>query len=126
MATTQLPLELLASEQLTVSSSAVGITAAKLKATTGDTQPLDIIKAFFHHDGGGKIYHAETWPARGDVAAVSDPSNTGANGEIPQQPGDKWAVSGLEAVTEWKAIKNDGSSDATIAIQIYGRRFYNS
>ena len=102
-----LPLVDTAEEQLTVSSSAVGITAAKL--LDSNSQPENIIRATFHHQSGGAIYHS---------SVTADPSDTGANGEIQQEVGSRWAIKGREAIAAWRAKKANGVSDATVQITL--------
>ena len=92
--TTSLPLVLLVGEQLTISSSAVTVTTALFADSSTPSKALNAI------------------------AAVS---NSGANGEIEQSVGDKWEVTGLDALKVWEAILDSGASDATINVALYGR-----
>lgn len=121
----QLPAVLLAQEQLTVSTSEKAITAATFTNSASVVQPLDVLYGIFSHLSGGKIYHTEKWAARGlgdkAIAAIASVSNAGANGEIEQKVGDKWKVSGLEALKVWTAIIDSGAADALINVTLYGR-----
>ena len=117
----QLPAVLLAQEQLTVSTSEKTITGTKFDNGASPAQNLDVLYGIFSHLSGGKIYHAEKWLARGDIAAVATVSNSGANGEIEQEVGDKWKVSGVDALKVWTAIIDSGGADALINVALYGR-----
>lgn len=102
-------LTLLNSEQLTVSTTAVGITLTKFDDSEG--QPLNIVMAHFAYDSGGKIYHSSD---------IADPSNSGGGGEFPQSDPDKWEIWGLEELKAWRAKKDSGASDAVLQINLYG------
>lgn len=118
---TTLPgLVLLETESLTVSSSAVGITAARLLDSATNAQPLNIIQAVMSHVSGGSIYHTEVHGARGDITAISNPVAGGTAGELLQELGSVWVIKGRKSISVWKAIKATGESDATINIALYG------
>jgi hypothetical protein len=128
--TTSLPLVLLVGEQLTISSSAVTVTTALFADSSTPSKALNVYKGIFTHLSGGKIYHHEKWGARTisrgggetvSIAAIAAVSNSGANGEIEQSVGDKWEVTGLDALKVWEAILDSGASDATINVALYGR-----
>jgi hypothetical protein len=124
----QSSLQLLKQEQLTVSTSEVGITTTLFdndEAT--NPQPINMIKAVMTHDSGGKIYHVERFQSaretgnnKGTIDAVATVSNSGANGEISQIKGDKWEIIGEESIKAWVAIKDSGSSNALIQVALYG------
>ena len=115
-----LPAVLLNQEQLTVSSSEKTITGTKFDDGASPAQNLDILYGIFTHLSGGKIYHAEKWPERGNIAAIAAVSDAGANGEIEQEAGSKWKISGVDALKVWTAILDSGASDALINVALYG------
>ena len=104
-----LPLVDTSEEQLTISGTALGITAAKLLDSATPAQPLNIVRATFHHQSGGDIYHS---------SVTADPSNTGANGEIFQGVGSRWIVKGREAIVAWRGKKASGADDATVQVTL--------
>lgn len=100
-----------ASEQITVSGSELGITAALL--LDSDSQPLNVLMGTFEILSGGFVYHSEN----ADGLTLS---NTGANGEHKELIGSKWEIWGREDLTTWAAIKGSGESDAILNINLYG------
>ena len=100
-----------ASEQITVSGSELGITAALL--LDSDSQPLNVLMGTFEILSGGFVYHSEN----ADGLTLS---NTGANGEHKELIGSKWEIWGREDLTTWAAVKGNGESDATLNINLYG------
>jgi hypothetical protein len=104
-----LPLVDTSEEQLTIAGTALGITAAKLLDSSTPAQPLNIVRATFHHQSGGDIYHS---------SVTADPSNTGANGEIFQGVGSRWIVKGREAIVAWRGKKASGAADATVQVTL--------
>ncbi len=106
-------LQLLASEQLTVSTSAVGITSTLFDGSVSGEQ-LNVLMAHFAYDSGGKIYHSSN-------IASGSLSNAGGGGEHPQSNPDKWEIWGLEDLKDWLAIKDSGASDAVLQINLYGK-----
>ena len=104
-----LPLVDVSEEQLTISGTALGITDAKLRDSATPAQPLNIVRATFHHQAGGDIYHS---------SITADPSNSGATGEIFQGVGSRWVVKGRGAIVAWRAKKASGADDATIQVTL--------
>tara|TARA_R110002167_G_scaffold354962_1_gene569072 strand:- start:131 stop:469 length:339 start_codon:yes stop_codon:yes gene_type:complete len=104
-----LPLVDVSEEQLTIAGTALGITAAKLADSATPAQPLNIVRATFHHQAGGDIYHS---------SVTADPSNSGATGELLQSAGSRWIVKGREAIVAWRAKKASGADDATIQVTL--------
>ena len=104
-----LPLVDTSEEQLTISGTALGITAAKLLDSATPAQPLNIVRATFHHQSGGDIYHS---------SVTADPSNSGATGEILQAAGSRWIVKGREAIVAWRGKKASGADDATVQVTL--------
>lgn len=99
-------LRLLSSEELTVSTSAKAITAA--------TYAGNAVKAYFEHISGGKVWHT-------DNRINSSISNAGANGEISENIGTKWSISGTENIEHWRSIRDTGaSSDGVVNVNVYG------
>ena len=100
-----------ASEQITISSSELGITAALL--LDSDSQPLNVLMGTFEILSGGFVYHSEN----ADGLTLS---NSGANGEHKELIGSKWEIWGREDLDTWAAIKGSGESDAILNINLYG------
>jgi hypothetical protein len=100
-----LPLVHSGQEQLTVSSSPLGITAALI---TGN-----IVQARIQHAAGGDIY----WTTSSTTA-----NDAGSNGEHRMTTGllqgNELVLKGLKAITDWRAIKLNSASDATLQIEL--------
>ena len=102
-------LKLLAQESLTVSTTAVGITASVLRDS--DSQPLNIIEAHMAHVSGGAVFHS---------SSATAPVGGGTAGEIPQANPDKWVITGREDIEAWQGIVKTSEADATINMALYG------
>ena len=100
----------LARENLTVSTSAVGVTSTLLEESTG--VPHDIIRMVVAHISGGNFYHSR----------VGDPADDGSDGAIPEFSAlsPKFIINGIADIKSWKAIKASGASDAELAISLEG------
>lgn len=100
------PLKHLGQESLTISTSALGITAALYANSVGN-----VVKATIQHIAGGDVYHS--------VSSTTQ-SNAGANGEKKSTVGDVWEVRNLEDIKLWKGIIASGEADATLQIELDG------
>jgi hypothetical protein len=95
------------SEVVTVSSTAIGITATELVDSNGLTQ--DIIMARFQLLSGGKIHeNAVNTP----VAAAGD--------DWGRIKGTEWEVWGGSDLTNYLMVKQTGEADAKVVIHGYG------
>ncbi len=104
-------LEALAKENITVSSSALGITTSLFDDASG--QPLNILRGVFSWISGGDLYHESTG---------TDPLADGSDGSHPEFSSQKFKfiINGLADLKRWKAIKFSGGSDVEIAIALEG------
>lgn len=94
-------------EDITVSTTAIGITSTDLVDSSGNT--LNVVKAIFQHKSGGKIFEsAKSTP----VAGGSDLKH--------RQIGDEWEVIGFDDLKNYLMIIGTGESDATINVQGFG------
>jgi hypothetical protein len=94
-------------EQITVSSSSIGVTSTLLVDTSGDVTGVKIAR--FAHESGGIIrVNAKTAPA--------------ANGTVGAQKtiGDEWQVSGFDDLNNFRMIKETSESDATVNVMLFG------
>lgn len=95
-------------EQITVSSTAIGITSTLL--VDADGNQLNIQHAMFQHLSGGKI----------QTNAFTTPTGGGTEGSFEREPGDEWMVSGSDDLTSFRMIQGTGESDAIVNVQLYG------
>ena len=93
----------LSAETITVSTTAIGITES--------LRGGNIITAVFQHRAGGRV--------NGLASAV--PDLNGGNGEFDFGPGDSWEVVGFQDIRDFKMVKQNGLTDATIEVQLLGR-----
>ena len=108
--TSQLPFIDFPGETLTVSNSAVGISASILQDSASEvsgvsSQPRDIRRITVYVISGGPIY------SRADGTA---PIAAGTAGEHYHEAGDIFLVKGLTAIKLWKAIVATGQPDAKL------------
>ena len=87
-------------ENITVSSTAIGPTTAKVTDA--------VVMASFYHKSGGDI-HFNT---------VSDPTAAGVTGDFPAVVTNKWEIWGNDEIKTFRMIRQ--SSDAVVAVQYYG------
>ena len=95
----------LAAEDITVSSSAIGFTAANIPPTN-----TKVVLARVQHKSGGNAWY------RSDA----DPVTAGNAGEFDFRQFDEIEVWGDKALNTTKWIKQSGESDATLAVQYFG------
>lgn len=91
-------------ENITVSSTAIGPTSAKLTSR--------VVMGTFWLKSGGKLHH--------NVSTT--PTAAGVTGDIGQTLDDKWEIWGLDNLRSFKMVLRTGESDAVVAVQYYGDR----
>lgn len=106
-------LEALAKENITVSSSALGITTTLFDDSAG--QPLNVLRGVFSWISGGDLYHE---------SSGTDPLADGSDGATPEFSSQKFKfiINGLEDLKRWKAIRFSGGSDVELAIVLEGTK----
>ena len=106
-------LESLAKENITISGTAVGITATLFDDSDG--QPLNVLRGVFSYISGGDLYHE---------ASGTNPLDTGGDGSIPEFSSQKFKfiINGREDLKRWKASKFNGGVDVELAIVLEGTK----
>lgn len=89
-------------ENITVSSTAIGPTAAKVTS--------EVMAASFWLKSGGKIHHN----------TKTTPTAAGVTGDIGCILDEKWEVLGHDEVLNFRMVKQTGEADAVVAVQYYG------
>jgi hypothetical protein len=92
-------------EKITVSSTALGFTAAQIPPTKNR-----VIMARVQHRSGGNLFHL----------AHQSPVAGGTSGEFDFRQHDEIEVWGDKALTATKFIIQTGEDDGIIAVQYYG------
>jgi len=97
----------LSEEQITVSTSSIGITSTLLTNAAG--ADLGILMVTMQHRSGGKI----------QVNANTAPAADGSVGD-EKTIGDEWKISGWDDINNFRMIKQTSESDATINVMLFG------
>ncbi len=93
-------------EVITVSTTAIGVTAAEL-ITSGDK--LGVTEVHFQHEDGGRIR----------INSKATPLADGTIGKR-QEVGSEWKVTGDDDITAFLMVKETGEADATVNVQLFG------
>ena len=104
-------LRALVKENITVSSTAIGITTTLFDGVEG--KPLNVIRGIFSYISGGDLYHESTGTA---------PLDDATDGAIPEFSSQKFKfiINGLNDLKNWKAIRFNGGLDVEIAVVLEG------
>lgn len=102
------------SEELTISTAEIGITAALFKqGGVAAGQPRDVKRVLLQHKSGGKAF-ITTDPATGSI------SNAGANGENELSAGQIAVINSVAEALVFRGIVASGAADAKIAVRLEG------
>ena len=93
-------------EEITVSSSAIGVTAGLL---VSDGAPTGVVMGVFQHASGGDIHIN---PINTPVAGDGD--------DMKKIARDIWEVWGFDDLQNFQMIKQTGASDAKVVVHLFG------
>ena len=94
-------------EEITVSSSAIGVTASLLVSSDGLT--TGVVMGSFQHASGGDIH----------INPINDPV-AGDGDDMKKIARDIWEVWGFDDLQNFQMIKQTGASDAKVVVHLFG------